>query len=77
MDQERFARLLQRHDRLALPSHAVSRRAQREADLADEAGEGGFAHQEVGGALVAADFLEGEGAGAVAAFLFDGCGVAG
>lgn len=79
MDEKRLGGLLQRLDRLALPAQLLAQtgREHGQCDFADEAREGQFEEEEVGGSLVAADFLEGDGAGSVAAGFAGWGGVAG
>lgn len=79
MHEERLGRLLQRLDRMRLPAElgADVGGKEFEGNFADEAGEGEFLNEEVIGALVFADFFQGDGAGSVAAVAALGSWVAG
>lgn len=78
VDQKRLRRLLQRHDRLALPSQvAQAGGANAQRDFAHQPREGQLQEQKVGAALVFADFAQRGGTGFVAALLgWAGWGVA-
>lgn len=62
MDEECLGGFLQRLDGLALPPQAHSSREGQDitADFADEACEGEFQHEEIGGLLVSPDLAQGD-----------------
>ena len=67
--------LLESEDGAGLESDVVA--ADVAGDMADEALEGEFGDEEVGGSLVAADFAESDGAGAISRGFFAGRALAG
>lgn len=79
MNQESLGGLLERQDGMRLPPQlgADVGREQVQRDFSDDAREGEFLDQEVVGALVVADFSQGDGAWFVAMAAAVGGGVSG
>lgn len=80
MHQERLRSLLQRHNRLTLPSQLLSTRKIRGnvfgRDLADKTGERKTPDEKIGRELIFLDLAEGDGSGLPAVLARDGGGIA-